>query len=210
MEFQFLCPQGHLLQGDDSQVGQQCKCPYCGTEFLVPPPSGETPADEQHAAQQGAWSSTPATAGSHAAVFDNAEEPAQYEGQAPQASAEEAGEEEGGFPGIRIGGPHAHPDEVPAFGLVAAEQAAMVHVVCPNGHVLETPREMLGQDAMCPYCQATFRLRFEDTEEYRREREAQRERHELKLGKAWMNWAIAIGVVVVMGVILLVAMAVAD
>ena len=36
MAFQFLCPQGHMLQGDPTQAGQQCKCPYCQTEFLVP------------------------------------------------------------------------------------------------------------------------------------------------------------------------------
>jgi len=205
MAFQFLCPQGHLLQGDESQVGQQCKCPYCETEFLVPPPSGEAPADQPGTGQEPAWSSTPAVAGSQEAIFDDAEE-AGYEGE--EMPPEEEGEEE--FPGIRTGGPQAHPDEVPAFGLAAAEQAVMVHVICPHGHVLETPREMLGQDAMCPYCEAEFRLRFEDTEEYRREREAERERREMKLGKAWMHWAIAIAVVVVMGVVILVAMAVAD
>ncbi len=36
MAFQFLCPQGHLLQGDELQVGRPCQCPYCGGVFLVP------------------------------------------------------------------------------------------------------------------------------------------------------------------------------
>jgi len=202
MAFQFLCPQGHLLQGDESQVGQQCKCPYCEVEFVVPPPSGEAPADQPGAAEDATWSATPAVAGSQEPVFDEPEAGEYYEG------AEEPEEE--GFPGIRTGGPQAQPGEVPAFGLAAAEQASVVHVICPHGHVLETPRDMLGQDAMCPYCEAEFRLRFEDTEEYRREREEQRERREQKLGKAWMHWAIAVAVVVVLGVIILIAMAVAD
>jgi len=202
MAFQFLCPQGHLLQTDESQVGQQCRCPYCGVEFLVPPPSGEGSAEQPAAGQEGAWSATPAVAGSQEALFDEPV-PDEHDGGA-EGNAEE------GFPGIRTAANQDDPPEVPAFGLAAAEQATTVHIICPRGHVLETPREMLGQDAMCPYCQAKFRLRFEDTEEYRREQQMQRERHEQKLGKAWMNWAIAVAVVVVMGVVILIAMAVAE
>jgi rubredoxin len=36
MPFQFLCPQGHLLEGDESQAGQQCHCPTCGVLFIIP------------------------------------------------------------------------------------------------------------------------------------------------------------------------------
>ena len=39
MPFQFCCPQGHVLQGELSQVGQLLQCPMCGSSFLVPPPS---------------------------------------------------------------------------------------------------------------------------------------------------------------------------
>lgn len=187
MEYEFLCPGGHLLQGNETMVGQQCKCPYCDVEFLVPPPSGQAPADQP--------------------VFD---EPAAPEYEEGAYEGEEDYEEEAEFPGIRIPGAVTDPDEVPAFGVSAAERAPIVHVICPNKHVLETPRDMLGEDAMCPYCEAQFRLRFEDTEEYRRELEEQRERHEQKLGRAWMNWAIAVAVVVVLGVITLVVVAVAD
>jgi hypothetical protein len=38
MSFQFCCPQGHVLQGDPSQVGQLFQCPICGSNFLIPPP----------------------------------------------------------------------------------------------------------------------------------------------------------------------------
>ena len=37
MPYQFYCPQGHILQGDPSQVGQPYQCPYCNSAFLVPP-----------------------------------------------------------------------------------------------------------------------------------------------------------------------------
>jgi hypothetical protein len=38
MAFQFTCPQGHLLSGDESQAGQQCHCPTCGMLFIIPEP----------------------------------------------------------------------------------------------------------------------------------------------------------------------------
>ena len=31
-----LLSLGHVLQGEPSQAGQPCRCPYCGTKFLVP------------------------------------------------------------------------------------------------------------------------------------------------------------------------------
>ncbi len=39
MSFQFCCPQGHVLQGELSQVGQLFQCPMCGANFLIPPPT---------------------------------------------------------------------------------------------------------------------------------------------------------------------------
>ena len=36
MSFQFFCPLGHMLEGDPSQAGQPCRCPYCGAQFVVP------------------------------------------------------------------------------------------------------------------------------------------------------------------------------
>lgn len=40
MPFQFHCPQSHLLEADESQVGQQCQCPMCGALFPIPAPAG--------------------------------------------------------------------------------------------------------------------------------------------------------------------------
>ena len=38
MNFQFYCPQGHLLQSDTANAGATIACPICGTQFIVPPP----------------------------------------------------------------------------------------------------------------------------------------------------------------------------
>src|SRR5688572_15634688 len=50
MSFQFLCPQGHLLEGIESQMGQQCQCPICGTAFIVPSPAGYSPPPQPYSA----------------------------------------------------------------------------------------------------------------------------------------------------------------
>ena len=39
MAFVFYCPNGHLLQGDPSSVGQLHQCPYCGTTFAISQPA---------------------------------------------------------------------------------------------------------------------------------------------------------------------------
>ncbi|HET6881289.1 MAG TPA: hypothetical protein VFI31_14100 [Pirellulales bacterium] len=36
MPFQFYCPQGHLLEGHESLMGQQSQCPMCGSVFVMP------------------------------------------------------------------------------------------------------------------------------------------------------------------------------
>lgn len=44
MPFQFYCPQGHLLEGHESQMGQQSQCPICGGVFVIPIAPGMAPA----------------------------------------------------------------------------------------------------------------------------------------------------------------------
>lgn len=143
MSFQFQCPQGHLLEGDVSQAGQQCNCPMCGMLFIIPEPIIESePAVE-------------------AAVV------------AEQTPAEQ---------------PQPEPEE-----------PKLLHIACPNGHVLEVPPDMLEQDCLCPHCQTQFTLRAKDSVEHRRKREIEAEFREQKAGQLWLNWAIGIAIVVVLG-----------
>ena len=55
MSFQFCCPQGHVLQGDPSQVGQLFQCPMCGSSFLIPPPEMGPVAPGGFFPGQGTW-----------------------------------------------------------------------------------------------------------------------------------------------------------
>jgi len=197
MAFQFLCPQGHLLQAEESQAGQQCKCPYCESLFFIPQPSPPTSAPGQPATQQ---------PGPLGAAYQEPEyqEPI-HQDPAPPGPTPEA------FPGIRTGsefpGQRA-PDEGPVdFTPPSAAEQPILHILCPSGHELETPREMLGQDAMCPYCQAQFKLRFEDSLEYKQQQADERRRRESQLGQTWMYWSIAAAVAVVLGVIVMIVVA---
>jgi hypothetical protein len=47
MTFQFLCPQGHLLQGEEAHMGMQCQCPQCGTAFIIPTIQGSAQPQPQ-------------------------------------------------------------------------------------------------------------------------------------------------------------------
>ncbi len=46
MTFQFLCPQGHLLQGEEAHMGMQCQCPQCGVAFIIPTVDGPAPSGQ--------------------------------------------------------------------------------------------------------------------------------------------------------------------
>jgi hypothetical protein len=63
---------------------------------------------------------------------------------------------------------------------------------------------MLDQEALCPFCQVQFRLRLEDSVEYREEKAKERARREMRAGQLWLRWAIVAAVVVVLGLILLI------
>ncbi len=176
MAFQFMCPHGHLLQAEQSQAGQQCECPECGVLMLIPAPDGrELPQDPSDGAAPGGGPSAPS---------DEAF-PALH--TAPDFSV--------------LGG--APPEQAAAPPEITAADPKLLHIPCPSGHVLETPEEMIGQDALCPFCNAQFQLRYDDSLERRRERQLEEERREARTARAWLNWSIAIAAVVVIGVILL-------
>lgn len=200
MAYQFMCPQGHLLQAEEQQVGQLCACPLCGVQMIIPAPLA--PASPEIAQPpspvEGAWSQTPASpatppASPGAVQGPNLGEAFPAFGPAAATSA--------------AASPDQEAEQAPVFVPAdTREPAAVAHLVCPSGHVLETPREMLGQDAMCPYCEVAFRLRWEDSLEYRKAKEEEQVRREQRIGRLWMQWSIAVAVVVICGLALLIAL----
>jgi hypothetical protein len=192
MPFQFLCPQGHLLQGDEAHMGMQTQCPHCGIMFLIPVVGGTQPE-----VQGNQWG--PASQETHGGI-------------SPEIFA--GGESSGDFL-ERIAGPReeqvtdaaagdASNEPASEFAVGVAEEPTpgVVHIPCPNGHELETPLDMLGQEVLCPHCHAQFHLRYEESREYQ-EKLAKRER---ELAKTWFNWAIAAAVLIGGGLLIMVAM----
>jgi hypothetical protein len=98
------------------------------------------------------------------------------------------------------------PSSGPQFGPAPAftprpSEPELLHIACPNGHELETPREMLNQDVLCPHCNVQFRLREKDSVEYKRRRQQELDHRDRKAGKMWLNYAIVAAVLVVIGII---------
>ncbi len=215
MAFQFLCPQGHVLQGDESQAGQQCMCPYCNSMFLVPQPAGAPAAEAPQAETQEEPQPTPPPGlfdqGGAAPQYDPAPAAESHQPDFGPATAEAPQPES--FTGVRPGGGFdflgggASTASQEGGVDVTGRTAPIVHVLCPSGHELETPRDMLGQDAMCPYCQVQFRLRFEDSVEYRQQKAEEEELRLSRSAKAWLHWSIAAAAVVLVGVVILAAIA---
>ncbi len=157
MKFQFMCPAGHLLEGDSSQSGQQLNCPTCGVLFVIPQ------ADPK-----------------------------------PAEAIEQTSSDGNGDSGGEL-------SESP-FGTMLEEEPKTLHIPCPNGHELETPDNMLGQEVLCPVCQAKFLLQYRDSVEAQAKRRAAREQKEREDGQKWLQRAIIAAVFVVGSLIFMIAL----
>lgn len=233
MTFQFLCPQGHLLQAEEWQTGQQSICPICHSVFLIPPAlsagasSGPMPPASGQVPPLGAgnpsaeWGASvapgPGPGGPTLAPMGEASWLATG-GSFPEGMGAGAGwagpsspEPGAEFPSWAPSGPQqASAEGGPSPPEVSGEEAlesSVVHILCPSGHELETPREMLGQEALCPFCQVQFRLRWEDSREYRREKQLELQRRMARQSKLWLQWSIAAAVVVVTALIIMIVVA---
>lgn len=177
MAFQFTCPQGHLLEGDPAHVGMQSQCPMCGVMFIIPTPPGMEP--QVQAAPDPEPAIGPFVPGPM--NFTPPADPAPAAQDQPAVSALPAPTEE-------PAAPKEDPDRI-------------VHILCPNNHELETPMSMVGTDAMCPHCETPFRLRYEDSREYREQKQKEREHREAVFSKKALNFAI-IAAVLILGSLL--------
>ena len=197
MPFQFQCPHGHLLTGDESQVGQQSLCPMCGVMFIVPLPVGVTaPRLPYGMPPQAPPAMHPPMPPGLAGYAPAPPAPAATQPQAPvnpfealKAAAEAAEAAKGSA---------SAPADEEATPAPPAEPV-LLHIPCPNGHELETPEEMLDQEVLCPHCQAQFVLRRTSSVEYKRQREEEARLREYKAGKFWLNLAIVVVILVVLG-----------
>jgi len=171
MTFRFQCPRGHLLEGDESLGGTRWRCPECNILFLVP--QAVTP---------------PPVAGPRG--------PRPPGEQPTQAKIPET------LPEIQLTPLGNRPKKTAdAEAARALSEPEIFHIPCPKGHLLETPREMLGQYVECPFCKARFHVRREMSVEYQRKQAEEEEIRQLHLGRAWLRWAIVAAVLVVLALV---------
>lgn len=200
MPFQFYCPNGHLLQANEDQIGQSCVCPHCQVEIIIPAPAGyvpPTPASPPNAPasqppvstftgfnpQNNSVNSPP----SNALNFQKKKK--KFDFGAAQAAAQES--------------ENASQKPAQKMNIGDPDKDSRLHSLCPMGHSLEINRDMIGQKAMCPYCQKTFVITLERTVEYINKKMRTEELEDKKMAKFWFQWAI---VAIVLAVIFIVVM----
>lgn len=206
MPFYFYCPLGHLLEGQETMVGQQSGCPVCGQLFVVPAPG--PPAAP-------AWPGMPAPAPSYQPPYPGVLTggwPGEMgaAGMAPGAipASAAAGQAEpeldvSALPNFGAAAPEMSPDDVPATPAAPAEPPPpkLLHIPCPKGHQLETPEEMFGLEAQCPICSEQFVLRPENSVEHvAAAAEKQRVRDE-KLSRFWLKISIGAAIAGAVGIL---------
>ena len=213
MNFQFYCPQGHLLQSDTANAGATIACPICGTQFIVPPPpqsvldaekkaKGQTDDEEDEFEDEDEdeedlfnFGSSGKKSKNQSFDFSNLngdeddEEDDDDEDDEDDTDEEydedeyeegdEDDEEEGGF----------------SFDMKKQQPASdlpPLHIPCPNGHVLEVTRDLLGEDAECPHCGEIFTLKRENSLESINEQYKRETKETTKISKQWFTFAVIV------------------
>ncbi len=197
MAFQFLCPQGHLLQGEEAHMGMQCQCPQCGTAFIIPTLPGAAPQDGEEQAESLELVPLDDDA-RQTQVVENV--PVEIEIDLdPESVGLEALESQARDPLGRTG------SELDIGELLDESGEALLHIPCPNGHMLDVSYDMLGNRARCPHCRVEFRLQREKSIEYLREQEIL----DAKRARFWFKLAlVAAGVVGVLLLVMVIAIVV--
>lgn len=151
MSFEFYCPNGDLLEGDDEQLGTQGRCPICGSVFMFPKTTLVAAREKRRRDAQNAVD---------VAAVDAAVE--------------------------------ADPPPEP---LVL--EPRVIQVLCPNGHVLNTPEELLGSEAVCLKCKVRFSPTVERSVTYLRNKHRYETQKGAAQGRFWLGVAIVAATVVV-------------
>jgi hypothetical protein len=199
MTFHMQCPYGHLLAAEESQAGQQCTCPVCATLFIIPAPLGTPSPPRPGFPEPEPVPEAAAAAPSPFPEIDvfTSKRSRGLPGFPPEPEEPAASE------------PEAEPAP-PGPAVMSVTESELLHIPCPNGHVLETPAEMLDHEVLCPHCKAQFHLRRQDSEEYKRKKRDDQAREERRQGQTVMFLSAVVLVVVLLGLLYLIAHSTGD
>lgn len=143
MSFEFYCPNGHLLEGDDEQLGTQGRCPICNVMFTFPTTTLVARREKlRHDAK------------------------------------------------VRVdeGKAEAAEPELPPEPIVPERR--VIQVLCPKGHVLDTPEELLGSEVKCLRCKTRFVPTTERSVAYLRNKHRYETQKGEEQGRFWMGAAV--------------------
>ena len=204
MPFQFRCPQGHLLEGEYEDVGQVVNCPICGVALTIPnaPYTPTTTADEppvpsyqQHYHQlptDDVTDTTPPVMEPPTEIFPDV---------TTDVSIEEA---ENTFSididNTQTDSAEQDSNDTPDFESGNANQDEL-QIPCPNGHILHATRDMLDEEAICPFCEEQFELKERNSLEAIEKRELLSEKRQEKQERLFLYWGIGIMVIGIVSVI---------
>jgi hypothetical protein len=176
-------------------MGLQTQCPLCGVVFVIP----HVQVQPQAAPVYPQYPQHQAAPPYEAAPYQQPYQPQPQYAPQPEPEPQPAPQQE-----LR---PLVSDlsEEIAEKGMpLPPEDIApgVVHIPCPNGHELETPIEMIGEEVLCPHCGVQFKLRNEDSKEYH----VQQESLEQRRAQFWLNWAIAASVIVGLGLLTMLIM----
>ena len=210
MPFQFRCPQGHLLEGENEDVGQIVNCPICGVALTIPSaPYTPTATPIQPAVPHYQQNYLEAPT---ADVTDTAPPVIEPETEFfPDVTAAKSNDEpENEF---SINNHNSQSDstkqdnqeeqaanDTPDFENGNANQDEL-RIPCPNGHILHATRDMLDEEAICPFCEEQFELKERNSLEAVEKREMLSEKRQEKQERVFLYWGIGIMVIGILGVI---------
>jgi hypothetical protein len=210
MPFQFRCPQGHLLEGLNEDVGQTVNCPICGVALTIPGVSYTPTASPIQPAvphyQQNYHEVPAADVNTAPPVIEPETE--SFPDVTAVRSTEEA-ENEFAVDTDNSQSDSAEQDnnqaeqdgnDTPDFESGNTNQDEL-RIPCPNGHILHATRDMLDEEAICPFCEEQFELKERNSLEAVEKREILSEKRQEKQERVFLYWGIGIMVIGILGVI---------
>jgi hypothetical protein len=205
MPFQFRCPQGHLLEGENEDVGQIVNCPICGVALTIPSvpytptatPIEPAVPSQQHYHQVAAnvTDTAPPVIEPEPETFpDGSREEAENELAVDTDNSQSDSEEQDNTQTEQDG------NDTPDFESENANQDEL-RIPCPNGHILHATRDMLDEEAICPFCEEQFELKERNSLEAIEKREVLSEKRQEKQERIFLYWGIGIMVIGIISVI---------
>jgi len=202
MPFQFRCPQGHLLEGENEDIGQIVNCPICGVTTPIQPPVNPT-STPQHYHQvpvANVTATAPPVIEPEPETFpdvtaDGSREKAKNEFAVDTDNSQSDLAEQDNNQAEQDG------NDTPDFESGNANQDEL-QIPCPNGHILHATRDWLNEEVICPICEEQFELKERNSLEAIEKREVLSEKRKEKQERIFLYWGIGIMVIGIVSVII--------